>query len=99
MLAALLETARRPRCRGRADACVAGVSAFMKRKAEDPANKDVMAQAIRAVTGSSLRLAYELRADGARCPPPRRRAADALRRRPCEAIHGRVRRGGTSSGA
>ena len=40
----------------------------MKRKAEAPANKDVLVQAIRAVTGSSLRLAYELRAAGAPAP-------------------------------
>jgi DNA polymerase-3 subunit gamma/tau len=39
-------------------------SAFLKRKAEDPANRDLIAGAIRAVTGSSLRLAYELRAAG-----------------------------------
>ena len=32
-----------------------------KLKAERPANKDTIARAIRAVTGSSLRLAYELR--------------------------------------
>ena len=38
-------------------------SAFSKRKAEDPANRDVIAAAIRAVTGTSLRLAYELRSD------------------------------------
>jgi DNA polymerase-3 subunit gamma/tau len=38
-------------------------SAFSKRKAEDPANRDLIAGAIRAVTGTSLRLAYELRAD------------------------------------
>jgi DNA polymerase-3 subunit gamma/tau len=38
-------------------------SAFLKRKAEDPTNRDLIAGAIRAVTGSSLRLAYELRAD------------------------------------
>jgi DNA polymerase III subunit gamma/tau len=36
---------------------------FSKRKAEDPANREVIAQAIRAVTGASLRLAYELGAD------------------------------------
>ncbi len=64
MLAALLEGARPTELSG------AGLtlawpesSAFLKRKAEDPANKDLIAQAIRAVTGSSLRLAYELRAD------------------------------------
>jgi DNA polymerase-3 subunit gamma/tau len=38
-------------------------SAFLKRKAEDPANRDLIAGAVRAVTGSSLRLAYELRSD------------------------------------
>ena len=40
-------------------------SAFLKRKAEDPANRELIAKAIRAVTGSSLRLAYELRAGDA----------------------------------
>jgi len=39
-------------------------SAFLKRKAEDPANRELIAKAIRSVTGTSLRLAYELRADG-----------------------------------
>jgi DNA polymerase-3 subunit gamma/tau len=34
---------------------------FYKRKAEDPTSKETIARAIRAVTGSSLRLAYELR--------------------------------------
>ena len=48
-------------------------SAFLKRKAEDPANREPIAAAIRAVTGSSLRLAYELRADDE--PPRRGRAA------------------------
>ncbi|MDA0138130.1 hypothetical protein OJ962_11525, partial [Solirubrobacter sp. CPCC 204708] len=43
-------------------------SAFLKKKAEAPANKDALVQAIRAVTGSSLRLAYELRAAGAPTP-------------------------------
>src|SRR4051812_49454267 len=32
-------------------------SAFSKRKAEDPANRELIAGAIRAVTGSSLRIA------------------------------------------
>ncbi len=32
--------------------------------AEDPVKRDLIAKAVRAVTGSSLRLAYELRADG-----------------------------------
>jgi DNA polymerase-3 subunit gamma/tau len=35
-------------------------SAFSKRKAEEPACRDHIAEAIRAVTGSSLRLAYAL---------------------------------------
>lgn len=43
-------------------------SAFLKRKAEDPANRDLIAKAIRSVTGSSLRLAYELRAEGVPLP-------------------------------
>jgi len=38
-------------------------SSFLKRKAEDPANRDLLVRAIRSVTGSSLRLAYELRSD------------------------------------
>ena len=38
-------------------------SALFKRKAEDPASKETIARVIRAVTGSSLRLAYELRDD------------------------------------
>jgi DNA polymerase-3 subunit gamma/tau len=36
-------------------------SAFLKRKAEDPANREAIVKAIRSVTGSSLRLVYELR--------------------------------------
>jgi DNA polymerase-3 subunit gamma/tau len=38
-------------------------AAFSKRQAEDPAKRDQIAQSIRAVTGASLRLAHELRAD------------------------------------
>ena len=38
-------------------------SSFLKRKAEDPANRDLLVRAIRSVTGSSLRLAYELRSE------------------------------------
>jgi DNA polymerase-3 subunit gamma/tau len=40
-------------------------SGFFKRKAEDPANKETIARVIRAVTGSSLRLAFELRDEAA----------------------------------
>ena len=74
-------------------------SAFLKRKAEDPANRELLAKAIRAVTGSSLRLAYELRAEGDPLPRRgRRRGAEAVRRGSRAAIHGRVRRGGAASG-
>jgi DNA polymerase-3 subunit gamma/tau len=38
-------------------------AAFSKQMAENAANKELIAQAIRAVTGSSLRLALELRSD------------------------------------
>jgi DNA polymerase-3 subunit gamma/tau len=38
-------------------------SALSKRQAEDPAKKELLAQAIRAVTGASLRLAHEVRPD------------------------------------
>ena len=39
------------------------VGRFSKRQAEDPAKRELIAQSIRAVTGASLRLAHELRAD------------------------------------
>ena len=47
-------------------------SAFSKRKAEEPACRDQIAEAIRAVTGSSLRLAYALsdEAAAAAAAPP-----------------------------
>jgi DNA polymerase-3 subunit gamma/tau len=38
-------------------------ASFSKRQAEDPAKKELLVQAIRAVTGASLRLAHEVRAD------------------------------------
>jgi DNA polymerase-3 subunit gamma/tau len=38
-------------------------AAFSKRQAEEPAKKELIAHAIRAVTGASLKLAHELRAD------------------------------------
>jgi DNA polymerase-3 subunit gamma/tau len=38
-------------------------AAFLKRQAEDPAKRELLADSIRAVTGASLRLAFELRAD------------------------------------
>jgi DNA polymerase III subunit gamma/tau len=43
---------------------------FFKRKAEDPASKETIARVIRAVTGSSLRLAYELRDEAALATGP-----------------------------
>ena len=38
-------------------------AAFYKRQAEDPAKRELIARCIRTVTGTSLRLVYELRAD------------------------------------
>jgi DNA polymerase-3 subunit gamma/tau len=38
-------------------------AAFSKRQVEEPAKRELIAKAIRAVTGASLRLAHELRAD------------------------------------
>jgi DNA polymerase III subunit gamma/tau len=38
-------------------------AAFSKRQVEDPAKREQIAKSIRAVTGASLRLAHELRAD------------------------------------
>jgi DNA polymerase-3 subunit gamma/tau len=70
MLAGLLEDAR-PAALADAGLTLAWPesSAFSKRKAEDPANRELIAGAIRSVTGASLRLAYELRAD-AEVPAP-----------------------------
>ena len=39
-----------------------------KRAAEDPAKRELIARSIQAVTGASLRLAYELRADAELAP-------------------------------
>jgi hypothetical protein len=38
---------------------------FLKKKAEDPANRMTVGEALRAVTGVRWRLSYELREDGA----------------------------------
>jgi DNA polymerase III subunit gamma/tau len=38
-------------------------AAFYKRQAEDPAKRELIARCIRTITGASLRLVYELRAD------------------------------------
>jgi DNA polymerase-3 subunit gamma/tau len=64
LLAALLQKARPASLAGDELTLAWGESAaFSKRKAEDPANRELIARTIRSVTGSSLRLAYELRAD------------------------------------
>jgi hypothetical protein len=39
----------------------ASTAQFLKKKAEDPANRMTVSEALRAVTGSSFRLSYELR--------------------------------------
>ena len=75
LLAALLQKARPASSAGDGELTLAcGESAaFSKRKAENPANRELIAAPIRSVTGSSLRLAYELRADadlGAAAEPP-----------------------------
>ena len=62
MLAAALHEAR-PAGLGDGELTVAWPESagFSKRKADDPASKETIARVIRAVTGSSLRLAFELR--------------------------------------
>jgi DNA polymerase III subunit gamma/tau len=61
-------------------------SSFSKRKAEDPENRELIVGAIRAVTGTSLRLAYELRSDAeaaggwAPSPPPAMSEDDLVKR-------------------
>jgi DNA polymerase-3 subunit gamma/tau len=66
MLHALMENARPSALDGgELTLSWAESAAFYKRKAEDPARRDQIAQAIRSVTGSSLRLAYALAEDGA----------------------------------
>ena len=64
-LAAVLQTAR-PSAVGDGELTLAWPKSagFFKLKAEDPASKELIGRAIRTVTGSSLRLAYELRSDG-----------------------------------
>jgi DNA polymerase-3 subunit gamma/tau len=51
---------------------------FFKRKAEDPASKEKIVRAIRAVTGASPRLAYELRDDDEIAPPAERLSEEEL---------------------
>jgi DNA polymerase-3 subunit gamma/tau len=74
MLAALLDGAE-PVALTRDELTVAfsESKAFLKRKAEDAANRDALADAIRTVGGHVVRLAYELRPDDngeAPAPPP-----------------------------
>ena len=66
MLAAALQDAR-PADLGDGELTLAWPESagFSKRKADDPASKETIARVIRAVTGSSLRLAFELRDDAA----------------------------------
>jgi DNA polymerase-3 subunit gamma/tau len=66
MLAAALQSAR-PAAVGDGELTVAWPEsdAFSKRKADNPASKETIARVIRAVTGSSLRLAFELRDEAA----------------------------------
>jgi DNA polymerase-3 subunit gamma/tau len=64
MLAALLEHARPSALEDeRLMLTFPESSAWFMKKAEDNANRDVIAAAVRSVTGRALRLAYELRAD------------------------------------
>jgi DNA polymerase-3 subunit gamma/tau len=60
-LAAILQEAR-PTALADQDLTIAWPesAAFSKRQAEDPEKRELIAQSIRAVTGASLRLAYEL---------------------------------------
>jgi DNA polymerase III subunit gamma/tau len=51
-------------------------AAFSKRTAEAPAKREQIAKSIRAVTGASLRLAHELRADDELAPATHARLSD-----------------------
>jgi DNA polymerase-3 subunit gamma/tau len=66
MLAAALQAARPARLDG-AELTLAWpeTHGLHRRKAEDVSNRDAIARAIRAVTGTSLRLAHEIRAEAA----------------------------------
>jgi hypothetical protein len=69
MLAAMLREARPAELAGEGLTLVWPESAaFSKRAAEDPAKRELIARSIRAVTGASLRLAHELRADDELAP-------------------------------
>jgi DNA polymerase-3 subunit gamma/tau len=64
MLAALLEGANPVEvAAGELRLAFAESAAFLKRKAEGIPNRETLGQAIQAVTGSTLKLVYELRTD------------------------------------
>jgi DNA polymerase III subunit gamma/tau len=69
MLAAALQAARPARL-GEGELTLAWpeTAGLHRRKAEDAANREAIARAIRAVTGTSLRLAHEIRSDAAEMP-------------------------------
>ncbi|MGI8513409.1 MAG: hypothetical protein ACR2NH_12370, partial [Solirubrobacteraceae bacterium] len=70
MLAALLEGANPVGVvGGELRLAFAESAAFFKRKAEDVANREIVGQALQAVTGSPLKLIYDLRADGEQPEP------------------------------
>jgi DNA polymerase-3 subunit gamma/tau len=80
MLHALMENARPSGLAGgELTLSWAESAAFSKRKAEEPACREQIAEAIRAVTGSSLRLAYALSDDaGPAAPGPPTLSEDEL---------------------
>jgi hypothetical protein len=64
MLAAILDTAQPIGVDGIVVTVAFPLSeAFLHRKAEDTANREIVAEALRAVTGHPLRPSYELRDD------------------------------------
>ena len=77
MLAAMLREARPVELAGEGLTLAWPQSAaFSKRAAEDPAKRELIAHSIRAVTGASLRLAHELRADAELAPPAEAQLSD-----------------------
>ncbi len=77
MLAAMLREARPVELAGEGLTLAWPQSAaFSKRAAEDPAKRELIAHSIRAVTGASLRLAHELRADAELAPPAEAQLTD-----------------------
>jgi DNA polymerase III subunit gamma/tau len=68
MYAALLDGARPTGLSG-GHLTLSWPSAFLKKSAEDPAKRELIAQAIRAVTGASLRLAYDIADDTVAAQP------------------------------